>query len=448
MSANSPVRQRILIVDDVPDNISFLAAVLDGEYETQFALSGEQALDLVAQAVPDLVLLDVMMPGMSGLETLERLRGLPGGNKLPVILITADTRTTTHIEGLRLGAQDFLTKPVEVPVLLARIHNALERRRLEGEAQALTLKLTAANHELKRLVELNAVLLASAGEGIFSVDLTGTCTSVNPAALKLLGYTEEEVLGQNQHVVFHHHRPNGMEYPSAECPIFQTLRDGVVRRLDEHFIRKDGTMLPVLLTVTPMMLDGTRVGAEVLFQDISERQRMERELFRLATTDVLTGILNRRRFLELGEAEQMRVARYGTDSALLMLDLDHFKNVNDRYGHSVGDEVLRSFAREVTGLLRTVDVFGRLGGEEFAVLLPETDTEGAVVFAERLRNAVAAMQVPVENGAVGITVSIGIAKVCAGGASLDQVLVAADRALYRAKESGRNQTVLADPNEK
>ena len=443
--SNAPVNQHILIVDDVPSNIEVLAAALESDYELQFALSGEQALAMIAEEAPDLVLLDIMMPGMDGLETLRRLRAREAsqgeGHETSVILITADNRPETQVQGLSLGAQDFLTKPVELTVMRARVVNVLERRRLNDETASLLAKLEAANHALANMSELNSVLLASAGEGIYSVDLNGVCTSANPAAKKLLGCSEAEIVGHDQHARFHHHRPDGSVYSKEDCPVSQTLRDGLVRSAEDVFIRQDGSWLPVLLTVTPMVLEGTRVGAEVLFQDITERQRTTRELFRLATTDSLTGTLNRRRFFELGEAECKRVERYGMATALLMLDLDYFKNINDQHGHSAGDAVLVQFATVVKNVLREVDIFGRLGGEEFAVLLLETDMAGAHVIAERLRQAVEAGRVANPAGDIAITVSIGVTALGVKEESLDQAMIRADRALYRAKAGGRNQTV-------
>jgi diguanylate cyclase (GGDEF)-like protein/PAS domain S-box-containing protein len=438
-------RLHILIVDDLPDNIGILAGALDDDYDIQFAHSGQEALTLIEQDAPDLVMLDIMMPGIDGLETLRRLRAASWGREVPVILITADSNTSTQVNGLEAGADDFLVKPVVVPVLLARVRNVIERHALMKAQAQLVARLESANHELARVSELHAAIFNSAGEGIYSTDQSGICIAINPAALVMLGYHRNEILGQHQHDVFHHSRPDGSHYPAIECPVFATLHDGQTRTVEESFIRKNGDLLPVQLTVTAMRIDGKIIGVEVMFQDISERQRMEQELLRLATTDELTGILNRRRFFELGNAERNRVVRYNQPTGLLMLDLDHFKQVNDHFGHAAGDMVLTTFTDTVNGLLRGVDVFGRVGGEEFAALLPQTDIAGTLVFAERLREGIEGLRIPAL-GDVRVTVSIGATVLTAEDTSIEVALLRADCALYEAKSTGRNRVCVQHAN--
>lgn len=174
-------------------------------------------------------------------------------------------------------------------------------------------------------------------------------------------------------------------------------------------------------------------------QDITERRHMETELRRLATTDPLTGVANRRHFLDSMEQEIGRVRRFATAAAVLMLDLDHFKQVNDRHGHAAGDAVLQHFSRLCSGHLRRTDLFGRLGGEEFAVLLPGTELAGAQEWAERLREAIAATPANTESGAIAFTVSIGVTAITPGDAGSEAILSRADAALYRAKSNGRNR---------
>lgn len=325
-------------------------------------------------------------------------------------------------------------------------------RARDGQVVGTVLDITArkaqenaarlAREEIERLSARNALLLDSAGEGIYGADPEGRCVFINPAALNMLGFRAEEVLGLDQHGLFHHHRPDGSVYPHADCPIHQTLRDGQAREVEDAFIRRDGTFLDVHVTVTPMRAGDHSEGAVVVFRDITEHKRLQRELGRLATTDSLTGIANRRRFMEQLNQELARVRRYGHAAALLMLDLDHFKRVNDAYGHATGDAVLRHFTALCAGLLREVDQFGRLGGEEFGVLLPDTDLTGAREFAERLRQTVADTPCVCGKAVVGYTVSIGIAGLDHGQPDADGVLARADRALYRAKTEGRNRCAV------
>jgi len=299
-----------------------------------------------------------------------------------------------------------------------------------------------AESEIARLSQWNELLLNSAGEGIYGVDREGCCTFINPAALAILGFSKEEVLGKNQHVVFHQHRKDGSPYPEEQCPISQTLRDGIRRGVEDAFIRKNGEIFPVQLTVTPMHENGQIIGVEAVFQDIAQRKEMEEELIRLATTDPLTGVDNRRHFIEQMEEELAHFIRFKFPAAFLMVDIDHFKSVNDTYGHATGDFVLRHFTELAKQRLRRVDQFGRLGGEEFGILLPGTDAAGAMLFAERFRNYVADTPAQGESGEITITISIGIAMFEEGDAAADSIMARADLALYRAKADGRNRSVL------
>lgn len=418
-------------------------------------------------------------------------------------------------------------------------------------------------HQEHQLSEERKQLLAALGEGVYGVDSSGRATFFNPAALAMLGYQEDELLGLDQHKLIHHHHPDGEVYPSADCPISKTLRDGQTRRGEEWFFRKDGTGFPVEMTVAPIERGGERVGAVVVFhdirtrqeaqirdrllvsalesvangivitdrdahiewvnpafetltgyrreeamghrpaelvksglqsqefyeemwktllagrtwrgeivnkkrdgslyneeliitpvhdeagairhfvgvkQDISVRKHLEAELHNLATTDPLTGLPNRRQFLSSLEQESARLQRFQeSTAALLMLDLDHFKLVNDSYGHATGDMVLRRFAVLVRDSLRKTDLAGRLGGEEFAILLIGSDLAGAQEFADRLREQFSAETLSIDGKTVHSTVSIGVTQLRPEDSSADEALARADKALYRAKTQGRNQ---------
>lgn len=193
----------------------------------------------------------------------------------------------------------------------------------------------------------------------------------------------------------------------------------------------------------PILAEGRFLGHLWLYRDISERKARERELHRMATTDLLTGLPNRRHFLERVEQELGRFRRFGTPATLLMIDIDHFKLVNDRHGHAAGDAVLRHFATLAADSLRGIDLLGRLGGEEFAALLPGTDAEGAALLAERLRRRIAEQSCESGGVRIAITISIGLTALQADDDGSDLPLARADAALYRAKQSGRNRVERA-----
>lgn len=193
--------------------------------------------------------------------------------------------------------------------------------------------------------------------------------------------------------------------------------------------------------------DGEPLRVTGLRQNITRRKATEARLEGLAHTDALTGVNNRRRFTDLASDELARAQRHGQPVALLMIDLDHFKSVNDRLGHAGGDAVLRSFAATADGVMRQGDIFGRVGGEEFAALLPQTTLDGAEVLAERLRQRIAAQPAAVGDGVLPFSVSIGVSAWLPGdadAADIDRLMVAADRALYAAKAQGRDRVLRAD----
>ncbi len=215
------------------------------------------------------------------------------------------------------------------------------------------------------------------------------------------------------------------------------------RQMECAVIAADGRRVAVHVSMAPLPWDGLPV-IHVLMHDLSVLKEKEEALRLLSITDPLTGAYNRRHFVEFAEAEVARSARHGRPLALLALDIDHFKAINDTFGHCGGDEALRAFTAACRGSLRVSDMLGRLGGEEFAVLLPETGTDGALTVAEHLRSVVEDMAVPHGGTTIRLTVSIGVARFSPDEPCIDSLLSRADKALYRAKREGRNRAVLAE----
>ncbi len=312
----------------------------------------------------------------------------------------------------------------------------LSRREWQKQLRRQTL-------EIKHLLEQNEALLMTAGEGIYGVDPEGKASFINPAALRMLGVSRDEIIGQNQHEIIHHHRQDGSPFPYAECPVSLTLADGQRRSHEDWFIRRDGTGFPVQITVAPIMENDRQDGAVVVFRDITELKEKEDALVRLARTDPLTGVASRRFFLELLSREIGRHQRTEQSVALMMCDLDFFKRINDTFGHGTGDLVLRHFTDLAQRTLREIDIIGRVGGEEFAMLLPGCNAEQANAAAERLRQALENEATNTGLGPVSITVSTGITLLRQDDKSTDQPLQRADEALYAAKSAGRNCVRMA-----
>ncbi|MGM0412343.1 MAG: sensor domain-containing diguanylate cyclase [Pseudomonadota bacterium] len=290
--------------------------------------------------------------------------------------------------------------------------------------------------------QFNQTLLNSLGEGVFGINAEGAFTFVNPAALRLLGYDrEEELLGENSHQLTHHTDTEGQPYPEEACPIYQVMQTGEpLEAWQDVFWRRDGSRFPVETYATPLWRDlGTVFGGVVVFRDISEQKRLERELEQQATHDRLTGLYNRGFFDQVLDKEIGRAARYGHPLSLILLDIDHFKAINDTYGHLVGDEILKGLAARMARRLRESDTLARWGGEEFIALLPATQATGARELAEGIRRQVAEEAFP----DVGhITISLGVAEL-EPGESLKDLTRRTDDALYAAKSAGRDQVRTA-----
>ncbi len=230
-----------------------------------------------------------------------------------------------------------------------------------------------------------------------------------------------------------------------ECAGFQVLHDGkVLKDYDDVFIRKDGIFFPVVYSSSPLVSEGSVAGLVVVFRDVTER-KVAQELLRVqATRDFLTGLWNRAAILDLLEKELNRSRREETAVSLAFIDLDHFKQINDTYGHQAGDAVLRAASDKMRAMMRPYDLVGRYGGEEFVIVLPGCDEANLRKLCERLRGILADTSVEYEKKTISWTVSVGAAMANpAKKTEVDLLLRAADLALYRAKTGGRNRVELA-----
>jgi two-component system, cell cycle response regulator len=272
-------------------------------------------------------------------------------------------------------------------------------------------------------------------------DPKGNIIYVNPYFTDLYGYAPEDVLGRSHKILV----AEGSIVDLDE--VYATIVDQGFWRGEDWRRKKDGTIFPSSTSVTKVRgRDGAIIGYSDVSRDISERRAMERRLLEgeeqlrhLATTDPLTGCYNRRRFLEYASEEAYRVRRYGRNLSLAIMDLDNFKQVNDRYGHPAGDAVLMMLARVSLETLRESDVFARFGGDEFVVVMPESDSAVAVDVAERIRVRVGAEEVTMGQDRFTVSLSIGVATMASENDGVEDLLKRADAALYRAKSAGRDR---------
>jgi diguanylate cyclase (GGDEF) domain len=265
---------------------------------------------------------------------------------------------------------------------------------------------------------------------------------MTPSA-RLSGHRREEAIGRKPGELV----KAGLQSSVFYAALWETILSGKNWRGELVNRRRDGSIYHEEMLIAPVKDEKGRITQFIAIkQDITARKRLEEELRHQASYDTLTGLSNRRHFLEQLEREQARLQRNGGEAAVLMLDLDRFKQINDTYGHAAGDEVLRAFALIVRDSLRRTDLAGRLGGEEFAILLPDTGLEQAHAFAERIRARVAGAAIDTGNATLQVTVSIGISALEATETRIETALARADAALYHAKRAGRNCIVLSDPH--
>jgi diguanylate cyclase (GGDEF)-like protein/PAS domain S-box-containing protein len=305
-------------------------------------------------------------------------------------------------------------------------------------------RLKQSTATIESLSQRNALLLETAANGICGIDRDGCITFINRSALAMHGYQLEEAMGKNMHSLFHYHDFDKQPNPIENCQFMQALNAGRSHESEEWFLRRDGSCFPAKITITPIHEQSSENGAVVVFHDITEQRNRQEALLQLATTDSLTGASNRRHFLDQLDAELSRQHRHGGSASLLMADLDFFKRINDEHGHAAGDAVLSHFVHTIRQTVRRSDIIGRLGGEEFAILLPGVGISGARELAERLRTIFERTPAKVGSVLIPATVSIGISGLRMEDGAADSPLNRADEALYSAKRAGRNCIMVYD----
>ena len=290
------------------------------------------------------------------------------------------------------------------------------------------------------------VILESAAEGILGLDRDGGVTFANSAVADLLDAAHDELRGHNVHDLVHGYHPDAPPHDAAECPVLLSLKRGIVQHLeDDVFWRHDGASFPVQYTSSPIVEGGDLVGGVLTFNDVTERKRFEAQLQYLADHDAVTGLYNRRRFEQELARHLSYDARYGTGGAVLALDIDNFKYVNDTLGHKAGDEVITRVARNISDRVRETDTLARLGGDEFAILLPEAGIEQAQSVARSVIDAVRTHAVTVAGQQIRVTASVGVTTYGNRRIDGESLLVEADLAMYDAKAGGRDTVALYTP---
>jgi diguanylate cyclase (GGDEF)-like protein/PAS domain S-box-containing protein len=333
-----------------------------------------------------------------------------------------------------------LTKAgVQFPVEIQAREFIHEHRRVRCAAIRDLSKHYEVMEALRESEKKFRTVVTGALDAIVMIDAQGKVTFWNKAAERIFQYSENEMMGKNPHDVI---MPPvfSKAHKKAYSHFQQTGKGGVIdKTIELSALKKDGEEFPIELSLSAVQIK-ERWCAIAVIRDISERKQMEAELTRLATTDVLTGVDNRRSFMEKAEHEITRAQRYGVAFTMMIMDIDFFKSINDKYGHQAGDIVLQKMAQAVKSALRDSDIFGRIGGEEFAIVLIEAEQKTALLTAERIRSLIETLDIKTEKETVQITVSIGLTFFKSGD-DMSTLSKRSDEALYSAKRSGRNRVV-------
>jgi len=451
---------RVLVVDDIPVNAKLLEAKLMAEYfEVITALNGHDALKLAEAENPDIVLLDVMMPGLDGYEVCRRLKASESTRHIPVVMVTALDQQSDRVKGIEAGADDFLTKPVDDVELFARIKSLVRVKMMSDE-----LRLRQATGR-----ELGIISCASDnGDDFKNVSLLvveDRDVYIHQLRESLDSSYDVDFESNPDEALF---RIKARDFDLAIVSLGLRARDGL-RLCSQIRSMEESRQLPILTLVGPQdrerMVRGLEMGvSDYLSHPIDSNELMARvkaqirrkryqdqlredfhQSVEMAITDQLTSLYNRR-YLSSHLANLVQEAQQkDSQISCLILDIDFFKTVNDSYGHDVGDQVLIEFARRISNNIRGMDLACRYGGEEFVIIMPDTDISFAYMVAERLRQEVANVpfQVDADVSQLSLTVSIGITASEQFGDTADAFLKRADQALYTAKRDGRNRVVAA-----
>lgn len=439
------MKQKILLVDDRPENLVALEAILERPDCVLIKVtSGQDALAYLLKNDVALVLLDVQMPEMDGFEVARLMQKSQKTRQTPIIFVTAISKEQEFVfKGYRSGAVDYLFKPVNAELLRSKVDVflGLARQRQQLEENLL---------HIQQLTQRNKLILNSVAEGIVGTDKAGNIIFANPAVLSLLRRQKKSVLGAPLHDVIFGldlaQDTNGPSISWEESYIYKRCAAGGEYHVEhEVFVKGDGVPFPVEYRARPILNEHNQFNGIVLvFQDITERRIAQEKLIQLARYDALTGLANRTLFIDLLHQSVSRATRSKSGIALLFLDLDRFKHVNDILGHDVGDLLLKEVAIRLKQCIRDGDLISRLGGDEFTILLESIVAREAAIVAQKIITSMSAPFI-VQGQEIFMGISVGIATYPDFASDPENLLKCADMAMYHAKNQGRNNYQFFTP---
>lgn len=448
----------ILVVDDLEQNVKLLEAKLKGEYySVEIARNGVEALEILEQSKIDIILLDVMMPGMDGFETCTKIKQNPKTRHIPVVMVTALTDIEDRIKGLEAGADEFLTKPINDTALFARVKSLA---RMKSVIDELTLR-NKINKEFGE--DLISIEEGFASSKILLID--DDLIQAKNIKNHLCSITNDVTITNDINEILKKESNNKIDLIIISCQAQgDPLRIGVTLRSHakcQHAV----LMLLAQEEDMPTVIKGMDLGINDYFlypvekNELQARVRtqLRRKLYQdhlrkeleekvnLSTKDGLTGVFNRRYFDVHIKQMVEKVQKTDQKISLLILDMDHFKDINDTYGHQAGDEVLKSLSSLLKQSVRVTDLIARYGGEEFMILISNAELATAAKIAEEIRKKISEHEfiIPNNESSIKKTTSIGVAEY-APGETIESFINRADEALYKAKEQGRNKVSVSD----
>lgn len=485
VDTNAPPAKDILVVDDSPDDLELLTNMLEKiGCKARSASGGEMALRSVHTKMPDLIMLDVRMPGMDGYEVCSRLKASEVTRDIPVIFLSRLGDSMNKVKAFGIGGVDYIIKPFDLNEVRARVQTHLTIQSMQQRLKEQNIQLHAAKEQLERRVQHRAKaleesenryhnLFQTAAVSMWEEDFTKVKEAIDVIKAENVGdfrkYLSENpgfvsqaagmvtILDVNQYTLKMYGAKNKEDLLVSLDRIFVPESFDIfaeeliaIAEGESHFKAESvtqnlqGERVNTLVTITFPAENGAWNNVPVSMVDITDRKRMEEQLKYQAVHDPLTGVYNRNMLEQQMTDEVYRAARYNHSLSVFMLDIDHFKNINDTYGHGVGDIVLRDLATLIKNSIRKPDYVARYGGEEFVVILPETSLHKARELAERLRRQVASYTISIkEDQTLSLTISIGVATYPDHTESPQNLLEAADKAMYVAKRQGRDRVQTA-----
>ncbi|NHQ85912.1 diguanylate cyclase [Iodobacter sp. HSC-16F04] len=450
----------VLIVDDMPDSIAILSSCLEDEYQLLTASNGHTALKLAKEYLPDLILLDVIMPELDGYSVCAQLKSNPDTAKIPLIFVTALLSTADEERGFAAGAVDYVNKPISRAILRARVRAHIAQNKMHHELLAFTEELEQKEQDAEKSQRLLNAVLDAIPIRVFWKDPDSRYIGCNRHFANDNGVSSsEEIIGRTDFDLM-------PERANALQAFAQTvIRTGQSLLNQEGAITThDGKLTHISLNHVPLLeSDGSVIGIVGAYEDITQRKHtfdalqeaklklenkleeivsLQEKLLEAALRDPLTGLYNRRYLAETLDIMLAQATRNQMPLSAVMIDIDHFKTVNDTYGHPAGDEALKCLARFLSAQARTSDIVCRLGGEEFLILMMGASAENAQIKIDKYREDFSKITIRHQNSALKITFSAGIAVYPNHTESSKKLLEYADLALYASKHNGRNRVSI------